>query len=182
MKVCHVHLRSLLLSMTLSTYRCQFIFVYNELAPEVVVHLIMKAHSMNYKNVREVPEMILRCLETSAAKEEKKPSNTFINFSNQHRPCFVHVLKEASMESGRVKNPSQRIVQKMAAQVWRRLRLGDTQKNKWQSHSVETIIKLAKDCLLLWNIHINKWGRMAIPEKLLHYYCGKDIKVCHAYL
>ena len=58
--------------MTLSPYRCQFTFVYNELVPEVVVHLIMEAHSMSYKNVREVPEIILRCLETSAAKEEKE--------------------------------------------------------------------------------------------------------------
>jgi hypothetical protein len=76
-------------------------------------------------------------------RKNKKASNSFIRFSAHYRLCFVHVLKEAAMmvqETEGIKKPSQKVVQKLAAYVWRRLQ-------DKESHSVETIKPLARDCV-----------------------------------
>ncbi|CAI8001520.1 hypothetical protein GBAR_LOCUS3206, partial [Geodia barretti] len=76
-------------------------------------------------------------------RKKRKAPNSFLTFSARYRPCFVHVLKEAAMmvqETEEVKNPSQTVVQKLAARVWRRLQDKETE-------SVETIKCLARDCV-----------------------------------
>jgi hypothetical protein len=86
----------------------------------------------------------LRCHQpVTPVRKKRRAPNSFIMFSANYRPCFVHVLKEAAMmvqDTERVKNPSQKVVQKMAAYVWRHLQ------NK-ECHSAEIVKSIARDCV-----------------------------------
>ena len=85
------------------------------------------------------------CISSVRGKKpsKKKASNAFIKFSTTFRPIFVQALKTTqtqgtdvcTMTKSSSKNPSQKVVQKLAAEVWATIPPGvKTVENMWKEY------------------------------------------------